>query len=84
MLKHTVILIPDEESGYFVEVPAHPECFTQGETRAEAMAMPKMRSGCTWSHARRTTNPSPKSHESSLSSSKSRNRWGEKVRLAPN
>jgi predicted RNase H-like HicB family nuclease len=34
---YTVVLIPDE-GGYAVEVPALPGCFTQGATRAEALA----------------------------------------------
>jgi predicted RNase H-like HicB family nuclease len=34
-----VILIPDRESGgYVVEVPSLPGCYSQGETRAEALA----------------------------------------------
>ncbi len=41
MPKYTVILIPEEEGGYFVEVPALPGCYTQGETREEALAMVK-------------------------------------------
>ncbi len=39
MLKYTVILIPEEEGGYSVEVPALPGCYTQGETRGEAISM---------------------------------------------
>jgi predicted RNase H-like HicB family nuclease len=39
MLKYTVILIPEEEGGYSVEVPALPGCYTQGETRDEALSM---------------------------------------------
>ncbi len=34
---YTVLLIPDE-GGYAVEVPALLGCFTQGATRAEALA----------------------------------------------
>lgn len=41
MLKYTVILIPEEEGGYSVEVPALPGCYTQGETREEALLMAK-------------------------------------------
>lgn len=41
MLKYTVILIPEEEGGYSVEVPALSGCYTQGETREEAIAMAK-------------------------------------------
>ena len=34
-----VILIPDRESGgYVVEVPSLPGCYSQGETREEAIA----------------------------------------------
>ena len=39
MLKYTVILVPEEEGGYSVEVPALPGCYTQGETREGAIAM---------------------------------------------
>lgn len=39
MLKYTVILVPEEEGGYSVEVPALPGCYTQGETRDEAVSM---------------------------------------------
>lgn len=41
MTKYTVILIPEEEGGYSVEIPALPGCYTQGETREEAIAMAK-------------------------------------------
>ena len=41
MLKYTVILVPEKEGGYSVEVPALPGCYTQGETREEAIAMAK-------------------------------------------
>ena len=41
MLKYTVILVPEEEGGYSVEVPALPGCYTQGETREGAIAMVK-------------------------------------------
>ena len=41
MLKYTVILVPEEEGGYSVEVPALPGCYTQGENREEAIAMAK-------------------------------------------
>ncbi|MEA1958737.1 MAG: type II toxin-antitoxin system HicB family antitoxin [Chloroflexota bacterium] len=37
-MKYTIILVPEEE-GYSVEVPALPGCYTQGETREEAIAM---------------------------------------------
>ncbi len=39
MPKYTVVLIPEEEGGYSVEVPALPGCVTQGRTREEAIAM---------------------------------------------
>ena len=35
---YTVLLIPNELGGYSVEVPALPGCFSQGKTRAEALA----------------------------------------------
>ena len=38
MLKYTVIIVPEEEGGYSVEVPALAGCYTQGETREEAIA----------------------------------------------
>jgi antitoxin HicB len=41
VLKYTIILIPEEEGGYSVEVPALPGCYTQGETRKEAISMAK-------------------------------------------
>jgi antitoxin HicB len=41
MRKYTIILVPEEEGGYCVEVPALPGCCTQGETREEAIAMAK-------------------------------------------
>ena len=34
----TVVLEPCEEGGYAVYVPALPGCFSQGETREEALA----------------------------------------------
>ena len=39
MLRYTVILVPEEEGGYSVDVPALLGCYTQGETREEAIAM---------------------------------------------
>lgn len=33
-----VILIPDEDGGYIVEVPSLPGCYSQGETEEEALA----------------------------------------------
>ena len=39
MRKYTVILVPEAEGGYSVEVPALRGCYTQGETREEAIAM---------------------------------------------
>lgn len=41
MLKYTIILVPEEQGGYSVGVPALPGCYTQGETRKEAIAMAK-------------------------------------------
>jgi predicted RNase H-like HicB family nuclease len=33
-----VILAPQTEGGYFVECPSLPGCYSQGETREEALA----------------------------------------------
>ena len=41
MLKYTVILIPEKDGGFSVEVPALAGCVTQGETKEEALAMAK-------------------------------------------
>ena len=41
MLKYMVILIPEEEGGYSVEIPALPGCYTQGDTKEEAISMAK-------------------------------------------
>lgn len=32
-----VVLIPDEDGGYIPEVPSLPGCYSQGETRDEAL-----------------------------------------------
>ena len=34
----SVILVPQPEGGYFVECPALPGCYSQGETVEEALA----------------------------------------------
>jgi antitoxin HicB len=39
MPEFKVILIPEEEGGYSVQVPALPGCFTCGDTREEALEM---------------------------------------------
>ena len=39
MLKYTVILVREEEGGYLVEVPALLGCYTQGESRDEAVSL---------------------------------------------
>ena len=41
MLKYTIILVPEQEGGYSVEVPALSGCYTQGETKEEAISMAK-------------------------------------------
>ncbi len=39
MRRYTIVLIPDlVTGGYTVQVPAMPECFTEGETVEEALA----------------------------------------------
>lgn len=37
MTEYTVTIHPAEEGGFWVEVPALPGCFTQGETLDDAM-----------------------------------------------
>jgi len=37
-MEYTVVLHPAEEGGYWVDVPALPGCYSQGETVEEAMA----------------------------------------------
>lgn len=37
MATRQVILHPAEEGGYWVEVPSLPGCFSQGETKEEAL-----------------------------------------------
>lgn len=37
-MEYTVVLHPAEEGGYWVEVPAFPGCYSQGETVEESMA----------------------------------------------
>jgi HicB-like antitoxin of HicAB toxin-antitoxin system len=37
MRDYTVILHPAEEGGYWVDVPALPGCYSQGETEEEAL-----------------------------------------------
>ena len=41
MPEFKVILIPEGEGGYSVQVPALPGCFTCGDTREEALEMAK-------------------------------------------
>lgn len=37
MFGYTVVLAAEKEGGFVVSVPALPGCFTQGETRSEAL-----------------------------------------------
>jgi predicted RNase H-like HicB family nuclease len=37
MRRYTVVVHPAEEGGYWVEVPALPGCYSQGETVQEAV-----------------------------------------------
>jgi len=41
MLRYTAILVSEEVGGYSVEVPALPGCYTQGETKEEAISIAK-------------------------------------------
>ncbi len=38
MRKYTVVVHPAEEGGYWVEVPALPGCYSQGESVEEAVS----------------------------------------------
>jgi predicted RNase H-like HicB family nuclease len=38
-LTYTIIILPDSEGGYVVEVPALPGCVTYGHTLSEALLM---------------------------------------------
>jgi predicted RNase H-like HicB family nuclease len=37
MRRYTVVVHPAEEGGYWVDVPALPGCYSQGETTEEAL-----------------------------------------------
>ena len=37
MIRYTVVLEKEKEGGFVVSVPALPGCFTQGDSRAEAL-----------------------------------------------
>jgi len=41
MSLYRVVLVPEEEGGFSVLVPALPGCYTQGDTRDEALSMAK-------------------------------------------
>ena len=41
MTKYSIVLVPADEGEYSVLIPALPGCFTQGETRDEAVEMAK-------------------------------------------
>jgi antitoxin HicB len=41
MATYRIVLIPEDDGGFSVTVPALPGCFTQGDTREEAVAMAK-------------------------------------------
>ena len=41
MSTYRIVLVPEDEGGFSVFVPALPGCYTQGETREEALAMAK-------------------------------------------
>ncbi len=36
---YRIVLIPEDDGGFSVSVPALPGCYTQGETREEAIEM---------------------------------------------
>ena len=39
MTTYRIVLIPEDDGGYSVIVPALPGCFTQGDSRQEALEM---------------------------------------------
>jgi antitoxin HicB len=41
MSEYRVVLVPEDEGGFSVFVPALPGCYTQGDTRDEALTMAK-------------------------------------------
>ncbi len=41
MSQFRIVLVPEDDGGYSVLVPALPGCFTQGDSREEAVAMAK-------------------------------------------
>ncbi len=41
MSAYRVVLVPEDEGGFSVFVPALPGCYTQGDTRDEALSMAK-------------------------------------------
>ncbi|HEV8575401.1 MAG TPA: type II toxin-antitoxin system HicB family antitoxin [Dehalococcoidia bacterium] len=41
MSEYRVVLVPEDDGGFSVSVPALPGCFTQGDTRDEALSMAK-------------------------------------------
>jgi len=47
-MEYTVLIHTSEEGGYWVEVPALPGCFSQGETIDEALRTFAKRSSYTW------------------------------------
>jgi antitoxin HicB len=40
-LEYRIVLIPEDDGGFSVSVPALPGCYTQGDTREEAIEMAK-------------------------------------------
>ncbi len=41
MSQYRIVSVPEDDGGYSVQVPALPGCFTQGDSREEAVAMAK-------------------------------------------
>ena len=63
---YLVDLVPADDGGYTVVVPALPGCISYGETAEELRVMPAKRSSCIWriwlptgSPYRRVTTPHP-------------------------
>ena len=59
MLKLPVVVTQDEDGYYLAEVPVLPSCFTQGKTKAEALANIKEVIQLCLEHMAKEGNPVP-------------------------
>ncbi len=62
MLKLPVVITQDEDGYYLVEVPVLPSCFTQGKTKAEALANLKEVIPMCLEHMKKEGNPMPETY----------------------